>query len=129
VKQFIVVGTPQYRVYGEKDKPVYGDVGHGPWCLGLPKLADPDSDGIPFHLDQGTDIDEHRPTSPLPGFGSFDPNDINFNLTSGPAGTDGDKEVVNALLASRSGRTADSYGALGSLLYGPVVRQGKRADG
>lgn len=126
VKQFIVVGTPQYRVYTQKDLPTYGEVGHGPWCLGLPKLADPDSDGIPYHLKQGTDIDEHRPTSPLPGLGPLDPND--FNLTSGPAGTDGDKEIVNALLASHSGRQPASYGALGSLLYGPVVRQGTRAD-
>ena len=35
------------------------------------------------------------------------------------------KTIVNALLASHSGRAAQSYGALGSLLYGPVVRGGE----
>ncbi len=40
----------------------------------------------------------------------------------GYAGTTGDQQVLNALLAGRSGRDARTYGALGSLLYGPVVR-------
>ena len=31
---------------------------------------------------------------------------------------------LNALLAGQTGRAADSYGSLGSLLYGPVVRGG-----
>ena len=43
---------------------------------------------------------------------------------SGYAGTDAEKAIVNALLAGETGRAADSYGALGSLLYGPVVRGG-----
>lgn len=40
----------------------------------------------------------------------------------GYAGTPGDQQVLNALLAGRSGRDAGAYGSLGSLLYGPVVR-------
>ncbi len=45
-------------------------------------------------------------------------------MTSGYAGTAGEQQVVNALLSEESGRPADDYGSLGSLLYGPVVRGG-----
>ena len=43
---------------------------------------------------------------------------------SGYAGTAAEQAIVNALLAGETGRAADTYGALGSLLYGPVVRGG-----
>jgi phospholipid/cholesterol/gamma-HCH transport system substrate-binding protein len=36
--------------------------------------------------------------------------------------------VVNAMLAERSGRNADDYGSLGSLMYGPVVREAVRHE-
>ena len=39
-----------------------------------------------------------------------------------------DKVVVNAMLAERSGRNADSYGSLGSLMYGAVVREAVRRE-
>ncbi|MCW2792412.1 MAG: virulence factor Mce family protein [Nocardioides sp.] len=117
VKQYIEFGTQQYRAYDQRDKPVYGEVGHGPWCLGLPYPPVPVP---PVPLDDGSDIDSNPPDSNLPGAqrsstSSTDP-------TSGYAGTDADKSIVNALLAGESGRPADSYGSLGSLLYGPVVR-------
>jgi phospholipid/cholesterol/gamma-HCH transport system substrate-binding protein len=35
--------------------------------------------------------------------------------------------VVNAMLAGESGHDPSSYGSLGTLLYGPVVREGKAA--
>ncbi len=119
VKQYMELGSVQYRPFDESDLMVYGEVGHGPWCLGLPKFKVP-GDRVP--LDNGSDIDENPPTSVIPHFGALP----DINLTSGFAGTEGDQEVVNALLANRSGKEPEQYGALGSLLYGPVVRKGER---
>ncbi|WP_246081632.1 MCE family protein [Nocardioides litoris] len=140
VKQYIELGSAQYEAYGPDDRPEYGEVGHGPWCSGLP---DPPVPIGPVSFDDGTDIDEDPPTSPLPtlpglreraapgwarearrrGFGT--------GMSSGYAGTRGEQEVLNALLAGRTGAAASAYGALGSLLYGPVVRGpgGSRATG
>lgn len=117
VKQYIEFGTQQYRAYDRRDKPVYGEVGHGPWCLGLPYPPVP---APPVALNDGSDVDSNPPSSNLPGAqrsitGSADP-------TSGYAGTEADKAIVNALLAGESGRAADGYGSLASLMYGPVVR-------
>jgi phospholipid/cholesterol/gamma-HCH transport system substrate-binding protein len=36
VKQKMSLDAKQRRAYNASDKPVYGEVGHGPWCLGLP---------------------------------------------------------------------------------------------
>ena len=115
IRQFFVFNTPQYREYDQRDKPVYGEVGHGPWCLGLPTPPEPIG---PQPLADGTDQDDNPPHSTAPQsstalFGKVD---------SGYAGTPADQEVVNALLSTRSGRSTDSYGALGALMYGPVVR-------
>jgi phospholipid/cholesterol/gamma-HCH transport system substrate-binding protein len=123
VKQYIEFFNPQWRVFDERDAPRYGEVGHGPWCAGLPKFTVP---GKHYSFDQGSDLDENLPRSPVPNFGVFPPDWL--NLTSGYAGTDTEKRVINAMLADRSGRSPSSYGSLGSLLYGPVVREG-RAQG
>jgi phospholipid/cholesterol/gamma-HCH transport system substrate-binding protein len=32
----MILGGTQRQAYTSGDRPVYGDVGHGPWCLGLP---------------------------------------------------------------------------------------------
>ncbi len=45
-------------------------------------------------------------------------------MSSGYAGSEAEKAVINAILAGQTGRSADGYGSLGSLLYGPVVRGG-----
>jgi phospholipid/cholesterol/gamma-HCH transport system substrate-binding protein len=116
VKQYLELGTAQYRAYDERDRPTYGEVGHGPWCLGLPNPPVP---APPVALDQGSDMDENPPTSPLPG----------LPIPLGRAGvdysgTEGEQQVVNALLAALTGRPADSFGSLGSLMYGPLVRAG-----
>lgn len=116
VKQYVELGTPQYRNYDRRDLPSYGEVGHGPWCLGLPHPKVP---APPVALKQGSDMDEHPPTNPLPITGQYGIGGADY------AGTPGDQQVINALLAARTGRPADGYGALGSLLYGPVVRHGK----
>ncbi|MGH3362471.1 MAG: MCE family protein [Nocardioides sp.] len=114
IRQFFVFNTPQYREYDRRDRPVYGEVGHGPWCLGLPKPPEPIP---PQPLDDGTNMDDNPPQSTTP-------NPVGASTSSGYAGTEGEQAIINAMLAGRSGRSADSYGALGSLMYGPVVREG-----
>jgi phospholipid/cholesterol/gamma-HCH transport system substrate-binding protein len=111
VKQYMEFGTPQYRAYDERDRPEYGEVGHGPWCLGLPYPPVP---APPIALKDGTDLDDHPPTSPLPGRGR-----VGVDYSGSP----GEQQIVNAMLAQRSGRSAESYGSLGSLMYGPLVRE------
>jgi phospholipid/cholesterol/gamma-HCH transport system substrate-binding protein len=113
IRQHFVFNTPQYREYDRRDTPVYGEVGHGPWCLGLPNPPEPIP---PQPLDDGTPQDNNPPTSTAPRSpAAFEPG-------SGLAGTPGDQQIINALLADRSGHSVDTYGALGSLMYGPVVR-------
>ena len=122
VKQFIEFGTAQYEPYHADDRPVYGEIGHGPWCSGLPNPEIPIG---PVSFKDGTDIDSDPPSS-------AGPTQLQRELGSqlrganpgGYAGTEAEQAIVNALLAGRTGRAADSYGALGSLLYGPVVRGG-----
>jgi phospholipid/cholesterol/gamma-HCH transport system substrate-binding protein len=117
VKQYIEFGTAQYDAYHADDRPLYGEVGHGPWCDGLPNAKVP---ADPTAFKEGSDIDEHPPTSDVPTLISGGAQ----RTTSGYAGTDAEKAIINALLAGRTGDAADSFGALGSLLYGPVVRGG-----
>ena len=124
VKQYIEFFQPQFRPYDERDLPTYGEVGHGPWCLGLPKFQVP---APPHPLDQGSDIDEKGGFSPLPLQGLLGRPTAGGAIDSGYAGSEAEQKVVNAMLSGESGRQPDTYGALGSLLYGPVVRQGKAA--
>ena len=42
---------------------MYGEVGHGPWCAGLPNAKVP---ADPAAFKEGTDIDENPPTGDLP---------------------------------------------------------------
>jgi phospholipid/cholesterol/gamma-HCH transport system substrate-binding protein len=125
VKQYLEFGTLQYRHYDERDLPEYGEVGHGPWCSDLPNPPVPIG---PISFDDGTTMENEGQQLPPPPSGrqaSRGQQEALVSETStGYAGTEGDKAVVNALLAGESGRAADSYGALGSLLYGPVVRGG-----
>jgi phospholipid/cholesterol/gamma-HCH transport system substrate-binding protein len=118
IKQFIEFGTNQYRAYTPDDLPEYGEVGHGPWCAGLP---DPPIPAGPIDLDEGV---EPYPVSPVPGLGRAAPGSPR-TMSSGFAGSAADQAVINALLAGETGRAAESYGALGSLIYGPVVRSGE----
>jgi phospholipid/cholesterol/gamma-HCH transport system substrate-binding protein len=118
IRQFFVFNTPQYREYDERDRPVYGEVGHGPWCLGLPVPPEPIP---PQPLRDGTPQDNNPPTSTAP------PAPTPTGTGSGFAGTPGDQAIINALLADRSGHPVDTYGSLGPLMYGPVVRGGGSA--
>ena len=124
VKQYIEFGNDQYSAYKADDRPTYGEVGHGPWCAGLPNPPEPI---FPASFDQGTDIDENPPSSPIPGTAGR-PMAARADSTSmrgmgtGMAGSQADQAVINELLAQTSGGDASSYGALGALIYGPVVR-------
>jgi phospholipid/cholesterol/gamma-HCH transport system substrate-binding protein len=113
IRQYFVFNTPQYREYDQRDRPVYGEVGHGPWCLGLPNPPVP---APPQPLDDGTPQDDNPPTSTTPRAPT--------SAGTGFAGTPGDQAIINALLADRSGHPVDTYGSLGPLMYGPVVRTG-----
>lgn len=130
VKQYIEFGTAQYSAYDQDDLPEYGEIGHGPWCSGLPNPPVPIG---PQAFDDGTDIDDNPPTSDLPGLARpraapawARSAGFGVGMSSGYAGSEGEEQVVNALLAGETGRAADFYGSLGPLLYAPVLhaRQG-----
>ena len=56
IHQTLELGAPQRTAYTAADAPVFGEVGHGPWCLGLPDDYDKPA---PFEpLNDGTDKDE-----------------------------------------------------------------------
>ncbi|WP_332662602.1 MCE family protein [Aeromicrobium sp.] len=56
IHQTLELGAPQRTSYTAADAPEYGEVGHGPWCLGLP---DGYEKPAPFQpLKDGSDKDE-----------------------------------------------------------------------
>ena len=55
VRQSMSFDAVQRPAYGVGDRPEYGEVGHGPWCLGLPNPNVP-SEFLP--LKNGTHLDE-----------------------------------------------------------------------
>ena len=55
IHQTLELGAPQRTAYTAADAPAYGEVGHGPWCLGLPDNYDKPA---PFQpLKDGSDKD------------------------------------------------------------------------
>jgi phospholipid/cholesterol/gamma-HCH transport system substrate-binding protein len=56
IHQTLELGAPQRTAYTAADAPVFGEVGHGPWCLGLPDDYDKPAPFIP--LKDGTLKDE-----------------------------------------------------------------------
>jgi phospholipid/cholesterol/gamma-HCH transport system substrate-binding protein len=56
IHQTLELGAPQRTAYTAADAPVFGEVGHGPWCLGLPDDYEKPAPFIP--LDDGTLKDE-----------------------------------------------------------------------
>ena len=56
VSQSMHLNSEQKRPYDQRDRPVYGEVGHGPWCLGLPNPPQP---APALDLKNGTDLDHY----------------------------------------------------------------------
>ena len=56
IHQTLELGAPQRTAYTAADAPVFGEVGHGPWCLGLPDDYEKPAPFIP--LKDGTNKDE-----------------------------------------------------------------------
>lgn len=54
VSQSMHLNSVQKRPYDQRDRPVYGEIGHGPWCLGLPYPPVP---APPVDLKNGTNLD------------------------------------------------------------------------
>jgi phospholipid/cholesterol/gamma-HCH transport system substrate-binding protein len=58
VSQTMTLGGTQKPAYTRADRPVYGEIGHGPWCAGLPDVADPPkSPKLSRPLHDGTEDD------------------------------------------------------------------------
>lgn len=55
IHQTLELGAPQRTAYTAADAPVFGEVGHGPWCLGLPDDYEKPAPFIP--LKDGTNKD------------------------------------------------------------------------
>lgn len=55
IHQTLELGAPQRTAYTAADAPVFGEVGHGPWCLGLPDDYDKPAPFI--NLDDGSEKD------------------------------------------------------------------------
>ncbi|MBC9731869.1 MCE family protein [Nocardioides marmotae] len=115
VNQVLELGSVQKPAYDAGDRPQYGEVGHGPWCAGLPSPTGPNS----TPLADGSDQDEIV-GSTLP-FRSIDPSTYR-NPTKGYAGTVPEQRLVNVLLASEAGLSYRDLGSLSALLYGPQLR-------
>jgi phospholipid/cholesterol/gamma-HCH transport system substrate-binding protein len=56
IHQTLELGAPQRTVYTAADAPAYGEVGHGPWCLGLPDHYQKPAPYLP--LKDGTNKDD-----------------------------------------------------------------------
>jgi phospholipid/cholesterol/gamma-HCH transport system substrate-binding protein len=120
VKQYVELGAVQREGYEPDDRPVYGEIGHGPWCVGLPYPQVPIK---PYVLDDGDDrsIDKTNPMNILTGIKSA-------RMDMGYSGTEADLQLVRALMSAESGRPADEYGSVSTLVYGPLVK-GQEARG
>ena len=121
VKQFLEFGTAQYEpLQGRRPAGVRRD---RPRAVVL-RPAQPRRPDRP-RVVQGRDRHRLQPADvpgPRPEQAGAAHRRARRRQASGYAGTEAEKAIVNALLAGETGRAADSYGALGSLLYGPVVR-------
>lgn len=120
IRQMLELGATQKSPYDKNDKPVYAEH-RGPMCHGLPFPKVPIG---PFPLHDGSDNDSNPSQSQVPGGEPSSSQQLmdSFSVTSGFAGTRAEQDVVNSVLATRTGRPADSFGSVTTLLYGPLMR-------
>ena len=114
VKQYAELGAPQREGYQPDDRPVYGEIGRGPLCHGLPNPEFPIGEFKIRNGDDGT-LDKTNPFNILAG-------KVSKASADQYAGTAAEQYAVNALLASDSGRPIDEYGAFSALVYAPLVK-------
>ncbi|WP_235736166.1 MCE family protein [Nocardioides alcanivorans] len=114
VKQYTELGATQMEGYKEEDRPVYGEIGRGPLCHGLPNPEFPIGKFEIRNGDNGS-IDKTNPFSILSG-------DSFLRTSNQYAGTEAEQYAVNSLLAARSGRPVDEYSATSAIVYGPLVK-------
>ncbi|WP_110205462.1 MCE family protein [Nocardioides daejeonensis] len=115
VKQYVELGAVQREPYKVEDRPKYGDVGHGPWCAGLPYPEVP-YPTVVMNDGDNRSIDKTSPLNILTGqaFG------VGFS------GTRPEQQIVSALLSARTGVAMSEVPAMTSLLYGPLVKGPER---
>lgn len=127
VRQTMMFGSYQRPAYTARDRPVYGEVGHGPDCRGLPYPPVPIGDQP---LKDGTDSYERQEEYPPTPSGR---QTVLLGLTTsmgsqGYAGTPAEQGVVRAYLANRTGRSPQRFGSVSALLVGPLLR-GREVSG
>lgn len=121
VKQYAELVPTQREGFKEEDRPVYGEIGRGPRCHGLPTQP---TELPPYDINNGDNgsIDKTNPLNWLSGAA--------FARTSNQyAGTEAEQYAVNAILAARSGRPIDEYGALSAIVYAPLVKGEEVTEG
>ena len=134
VKQFAEFPTTQRRAYDRRDIPEYNDK-RGPFCYGLPDHPWKPWPGV--DLKNGTDLDSKAGlgnsyfpagASPGPNFAqqlieALTGQSIAFRPQPGDTSTG--RRAVTAVLSTRSGRSTDSIPTLSTLMYAPMVHQGR----
>ncbi|WP_121251108.1 MCE family protein [Nocardioides ferulae] len=118
VNQILELGSTQRPAYDAGDRPEYGEVGHGPWCAGLPNP----SGVVATPLRDGSDQDDPNPAWTSLPFSTREAPTSFRNPTQGYAGTPAEQRLVNVLLASEADVPVHRLGSLSALLYGPQLR-------
>jgi len=134
VKQFAEFPTTQRRAYDRRDIPEYNDK-RGPACYGLPNHPWKPWPGVDLKNGTDEDSDAGRGNSYFPAGASPGPNfaqELLKALTGQsvayqprPGDTSTGRRAVTAVLSTRSGRSAGSIPTLSTLMYAPMVHQGR----
>ena len=108
----------QPRPYTAKDDPRYGDT-RGPDCLGLPSPPWSQENLPPPSIVPDIDDGVDEPTGKMRSAPAVDRP---LDMTSGYAGTQVERQLVNAIAAPVLGVPASEVPDLTSLLFGPIAR-------
>ena len=111
-KRACVLGKAWFLNHEVEDRPIYGDIGHGPWCIGLPFPEVPIRGYVTNDGDDRS-VDKTNPLNILTGAA---------RTSMGFSGTEADAQVIRAILAAKTGKSVDSYDSIATLLYGPLLR-------